>query len=170
VILYLNEENIVPSFDVVSEVDSQEVTNALDQSRREISTRFDFKNSNASIECQDNVITLSANNDFQIKQILDVVYHKMAKRNVDINSFESNPIETAGMTSRQKINVRQGIDKETAKKIIKTIKDSKLKVQTAIQGEQVRITGKKRDDLQNVIGVLKDNNFDIPLQFLNFRD
>lgn len=160
----------MPSFDVVSEVDMHEVSNAIDQAQREISTRFDFKNTAAEIEFSNEIITLSSDNDFQIGQMADVVYNKLTKRNVDIGSFKKDKIETAGMKARQKISIRQGIDKEIAKKIVKTIKESKLKVQAAIQGDQIRITGKKRDDLQDAISLLKNNKFDTPLQFTNFRD
>ena len=160
----------MPTFDVVSEVDMHEVSNAIDQAQREISTRFDFKNTAAKIEFSNDIITLSSDNDFQLGQMLDVVYNKLTKRNVDIGSFQKDKIEIAGMNARQKVTVRQGIDKETAKKIVKTIKESKLKIQAAIQGEQIRVTGKKRDDLQNAISLLKNNKFDTPLQFTNFRD
>ena len=160
----------MPSFDVVSEVDMHEVSNAIDQAQREISTRFDFKNCDAQIEFSKDTITLHCDNDFQIGQMADVVYNKLTKRNVDIGNFEKQKIESAGMKARQNITVRQGIDKETAKKIVKALKESKLKVQSAIQGEQVRVTGKKRDDLQSAISFLKNNKFDVPLQFTNFRD
>ena len=160
----------MPSFDVVSEVDMHEVTNALDQSRREVKTRYDFKNSQAQIDYKDDVISLSANSEFHINQMLDVLYQKMAKRKVDIKCFEESDVEMIGMTARQKISIRQGVDKDSARKIVKMIKDSKLKVQSAIQGEQVRVTGKKRDDLQNVMAMLRDAKLDIALQYTNFRD
>ena len=160
----------MPSFDVVSEVDMHEVNNALDQARREVNTRYDFKNTNAQIDFKDDIITLSANSEFHVKQMLDVVYLKMAKRKVDIKSFEESDVEMVGMTARQKISLRQGIDKDSARKIVKMIKESKLKVQSAIQGEQVRVTGKKRDDLQNVMAMLREAKLDLPLQYTNFRD
>jgi len=160
----------VPSFDIVSEVDMHEVSNAVDQAQREISTRFDFKNSNATIEHSKDVISLTSDSDFQVNQIRSVVYGKMTKRNVDIKFFDTDKIETAGMNARQKITIRQGIDKENAKKIIKLIKEKKLKVQAAIQGEQVRVTGKKRDDLQSVIAMLREADLGLPLQYNNFRD
>jgi len=160
----------VPSFDVVSEVDIHELANALDQSRREISTRYDFRNSKADIESTNDAITLIADNDFQIQQMLDIVYSKMAKRGVDIKSMEETEIEARGMLVRQKINVRQGIDKDSARKIVKLIKGAKLKVQSAVQDQQVRVTGKKRDDLQNVMTMLRESKFDLALQFTNFRD
>ncbi len=160
----------MPSFDIVSEVDMHEVNNALDQARREVNTRYDFKNTNAQIDFKDDIITLSANSEFHVKQMLDVVYLKMAKRKVDIKSFEESDVEMVGMTARQKISLRQGIDKDSARKIVKMIKESKLKVQSAIQGEQVRVTGKKRDDLQNVMAMLREAKLDLPLQYTNFRD
>ena len=160
----------MPSFDIVSEVDMHEVNNALDQARREVNTRYDFKNTNAQIDFKDDIITLSANSEFHVKQMLDVVYLKMAKRKVDIKSFEESNLEMVGMNARQKISLRQGIDKDSARKIVKMIKESKLKVQSAIQGEQVRVTGKKRDDLQNVMAMLREAKLDLPLQYTNFRD
>jgi len=160
----------MPSFDVVSEVDLHEVSNALDQSRREVNTRYDFKNSDAKIDYNDDVITLSASSEFHIGQMLDVLYLKMAKRKIDIKCFDENEIEIVGMTARQKILLRQGVDKDSARKIVKLIKDSKLKVQSAIQGEQVRVTGKKRDDLQNVMSMLRGAKLDLALQYTNFRD
>ena len=160
----------MPSFDVVSEVDMHEMSNALDQSRREISTRYDFRNSKAEIESADDIITLIADNEFQIQQMLDIVYGKMAKRGIDIKSIETSDVERRGTESRQKITIRQGIDKDTARKIVKMIKASKLKVQSAIQDQQVRVTGKKRDELQNIMAMLREGKLDLALQFTNFRD
>jgi len=161
----------VPSFDVVSEVDMHEMANALDQSRREITTRYDFRKCKVvTIEDNSEDITLTADSDFQVQQMLDIVYGKMAKRGVDIKSMEESDIERRGMTSRQKITIRQGIDKDSARKIVKLIKESKVKVQSAIQDKQVRITGKKRDDLQNIMSMLKESKLDLALQFTNFRD
>ena len=160
----------MPSFDIVSEVDMHEINNAINQAQREVATRYDFKNCTAEIELTKEVITLTSNSDFQISQIRDVLYNKMTKRGVDIGCFDQDKIETAGMNCRQKITIRQGIDKDTAKKIIKLVKDKKLKVQTAIQGEQVRVTGKKRDDLQSVIAMLREADVGVPLQYSNFRD
>ena len=160
----------MPSFDVVSEVDMHEVTNALDQSRREVKTRFDFKNTNAEIEYKDSIINLSATSEFHVSQMLDIVYQKMARRKIDIKCFEELDVEMVGMTARQKISLRQGVDKDNARKIVKIIKDSKLKVQSAIQGDQVRVTGKKRDDLQNVMNMLREAKLDLALQYTNFRD
>jgi len=160
----------LPSFDVVSEIDMHEVSNALDQSRREVKTRYDFKNTNAQIDFKDNVVLLSASSEFHVSQMLDVIYLKMAKRKIDIKCFEENDVEMVGMTARQKISLRQGVDKDNARKIVKLIKDSKLKVQSAIQGDQVRVTGKKRDDLQNVMNMLREAKLDLALQYTNFRD
>jgi uncharacterized protein YajQ (UPF0234 family) len=160
----------MPSFDVVSEVDLHELSNAVDQANREVDTRFDFKGSNARFEHAGAELTLSAENDFQLQQMMDILRLKMVKRGVDIESLEAGEPETSNMRARQKVTVRQGLDKETAKKIVKLIKDAKLKVQAAIQGEQVRVTGKKRDDLQQVIALLREQKLGLPLQFSNFRD
>ncbi len=160
----------MPSFDVVSEVDKHELTNAIDQVNREISTRFDFKGSDAKIELKDTTMTLDATGDFQIKQIHDVMYKKLVKRGIDTRCLDFGNIHAKGVRVSQEIKIREGIDKEAAKIIVKKIKDSKLKVQAAIQGEQVRVTGKKRDDLQAVIEMLKQSEIDLPLQFNNFRD
>jgi len=160
----------LPSFDVVSEVDMHEMANALDQSRREISTRYDFRNCKTEIEIADDIITLIANSEFQIQQMLDIVYSKMVKRGIDIKSMETSDVERRGTESRQKITVRQGIDKDSARKIVKMIKTSKLKVQSAIQDQQVRVTGKKRDELQNIMAMLREGELDLALQFTNFRD
>lgn len=160
----------MPSFDVVSEVDKHELTNAIDQTNRELGTRFDFKGADAKVEEESEGLLLEANNDFQVKQIVDILYQKMTKRGIDISSLEKQEIETRGMRARQKITVRQGIDKELGKKIVKLIKDSKIKVQASIQGEQVRVTGKKRDDLQEAIALLRGASLGQAVQFTNFRD
>lgn len=160
----------MPSFDVVSELDLHEVTNAVDQASREISTRFDFKGSNAQFELQDYVVTLKAQSEFQIKQMLDMLYNKLTKRGVDIQCAETGALETSGRETRQKLTLKHGIETTLAKDIVKRIKESKLKVQAAIQGEQVRVTGKNRDDLQDVIKLLRGANLNLPLQFTNFRD
>lgn len=160
----------MPSFDVVSEIDGHELQNAVDQANREISNRFDFKGSDAKIELADSVMTLIADSDFQIQQMQPMIFQKLSKRGIDVKALDQGDIQTSGQKARQVITVRQGIDKETASKIVKTIKSSKAKVQAAIQGEQVRITGKKRDDLQGVIAMLKDSDFGLPMQYINFRD
>ena len=160
----------MPSFDVVSEVDKHELSNAVDQSNREINTRFDFKGSNARIEQGDNELTLSAESDFQIKQMLDILHSKMSKRGLDIDCLKSGEIEQTGGKAILKMTVQEGVDKELSRKIVKLIKQSKMKVQAAIQGEQVRISGKKRDDLQHCMQQIKEQKYPIPLQFTNFRD
>ncbi len=160
----------MPSFDVVSEVDMHEVTNAVDQANREVGTRFDFKESNASYERNDNIITMKAQSEFQLKQMLDILQTKLHKRGVDITCIEQAEPELVGREARQNLTLRQGVDAPLARKIVKIIKDSKTKVQAAIQGEKVRVTGKKRDDLQSVISLLKESKLDLPLQYDNFRD
>ena len=160
----------MPSFDVVSEVDHHEMTNAVDQMNREISNRFDFKGSGAKVELKEQVMNLEAENEFQIKQMHDIIYKKLASRGIDTACLDQGKIEERGMRAYQAITVREGVDKELARKIVKMIKDRKMKVQAAIQGEQVRVTGKKRDDLQSVIEMLKGADIELPLQFNNFRD
>ncbi len=160
----------MPSFDVVSEIDEHELANAVDQANREIGARFDFKGSDAKIEISDAAMTLSADSDFQIQQMQPIILQKMTKRGIDIACLEHGEIQLRGQQARQVIQVRQGIDKETASKIVKLIKGSKIKVQASIQGEQVRINGKKRDDLQEAIALLKKSDAGIPLQYNNFRD
>ena len=160
----------MPSFVVVSEVDHHELTNAVDQMNREITNRFDFKGSNARVELKDQVMNLEADNDFQLKQMHDIIYKKLASRGIDTACLDQGKIEERGMRAYQTITVREGVDKELARKIVKMIKESKMKVQAAIQGEQVRVTGKKRDDLQSVIEMLKGADIELPLQFNNFRD
>jgi len=160
----------MPSFDVVSEVDKHELANAIDQTNRELGNRFDFKGADAKVEEENDALLLEANNDFQVKQIIEVLYQKMTKRGIDISSLDKQEIESRGMRARQKIIVRQGIDKELGKKIVKLLKESKIKVQASIQGEQVRVTGKKRDDLQEAIALLRGAQLDQALQFTNFRD
>jgi len=160
----------MPSFDVVSEVDMHELANAVDQSNREVETRFDFKGSDARIEQKGTELTLSANSDFQLKQMMDILRLKMVKRGVDIQCLDVGQPETSNLRARQKVTVRQGLDSEAAKKVVKLIKDAKLKVQASIQGEQVRVTGKKRDDLQEAIALLRESKLELPLQYTNFRD
>ena len=160
----------MPSFDLVSEVDLHEVTNAVDQTNREVGNRFDFKGSDARVEQNEAVLTLHAETEFQIKQILDILHKKIAKRGIDIAALSEGEIESNGRKASLAITICQGIDQDTARKLVKQIKGLKLKVQGSIQGDKVRISGKKRDDLQNVIGHLKDSNADLPLQYINFRD
>jgi uncharacterized protein YajQ (UPF0234 family) len=160
----------MPSFDIVSEVDSHELTNAIDQANREINNRHDFKGTNAGIAHSGETLTLEAAEEFQIKQMLPIVHERLAKRGIDIGCLEAGKIESSGTRARQEVTIRQGIDSDRARKIVKLIKNSKLKVQAAIQGEQVRVSGKKRDDLQSVIATLKQAELGLPLQFTNFRD
>ena len=160
----------MPTFDVVSEVDTHELTNAVDQINREVTTRFDFKGSDAKVDLKDTVMNFEATSSFQLKQMRDIMVNKFSKRGIDTNCLDRGNVEERGLRAYQTITVKQGIDKEDAKKIVKLIKDSKLKVQAAIQGEQVRVTGKKRDDLQATMAKLKEADIGLPLQFNNFRD
>jgi uncharacterized protein YajQ (UPF0234 family) len=160
----------MPSFDTVSEVDLQEVSNAVDQANREVGNRYDFKGSCAKVEQADDQLNLQADNEFQLEQVKDIVYKKLAKRGINLGSLEEGRLETRNNQARQILEVQQGISQDIARKIVKLVKDSKLKVQVSIQGEKVRVNGKKRDDLQNVISLLKEAAIDLPLQFVNFRD
>ncbi len=160
----------MPSFDVVCQADKHEITNAVDQANREVGTRFDFKGTESSFTLDEQKIKLESQSEFQIQQMTDVLNAKLGKRGVDIGHFEWGKIETANQRAVQLATIREGIDKDIARKIVKLIKDSKLKVQPAIQGEQIRVTGKKRDDLQEVMALLKKAKLDIPLQYTNFRD
>jgi len=160
----------MPSFDVVSEVDMHEVNNAVDQANREIGNRFDFKGTNARFELSDSLIVLHAQVDFQLKQMLDILNIKLGKRGVDVACLKVEEPEITGSSARQDAILRQGLDTELAKKMVKQIKGSKIKVQAAIQGQKIRVSGKKRDDLQSVIALLKEADIDLPLQFENFRD
>ncbi|MEJ2687246.1 MAG: YajQ family cyclic di-GMP-binding protein [Gammaproteobacteria bacterium] len=160
----------MPTFDVVSEVDRHEVSNAVDQTNREVGTRFDFKGSSAGSEVTEDIITVRGDNEFQVDQVRDILYKKIAKRGVDVAALKEDKTEVSGSQARQRITVRQGIDADTAKKIVRLVKDSKLKVQASIQGEKVRISGKKRDDLQDAIALLRKAELDLPLQYENFRD
>ena len=160
----------MPSFDIVSNVDSHEVANAVDQANREVSTRFDFKNTNARLELNKDKITIIAPSDFQLKQVDEILRNKLAKRQVDIRVLNYQEMTVNLSEAKQTIEVKQGIDVDNAKKIVKLIKDTQSKVQSAIQGSQIRVTGKKRDDLQTVIAMLRGAKVAIPLQFINFRD
>lgn len=161
----------MPSFDIVSEVDMHELNNALDQSSREVGTRFDFKGTDASFELSnDSDITVSAEADFQIQQMLEILRSKMVKRGVDIKSLKEGEVQLVGQKASMIVTVQQGIEADIARKIVKAVKEAKLKVQTAIQGEKLRVTGKKRDDLQQVMALLKDGSYGVPLQYDNFRD
>jgi len=161
----------MPSFDVVSEVDQHELTNAVDQASREIGTRFDFKGVDASFELKDSVVTLNADAEFQINQMMDILKAKLVKRGIDITSLKPDEkVEVVGQKATLKCTIIQGIEAEIARKIVKHVKDLKMKVQIAIQGDKLRVTGNKRDDLQAVIAVLRKGEFSLPLQYDNFRD
>lgn len=160
----------MPSFDVVSEVDQHEVTNAVDQANREINTRFDFKGVKATFEQNGLQLTLVAEVEFQVQQMLEILKAKLIKRGVDIACMDCQDLVTSGMQARMEVTLKQGVDAALAKKIVKLIKDKKMKVQAAIQGDQVRVTGKKRDDLQEVIAMLREAKLELPLQYTNFRD
>lgn len=161
----------MPSFDITSEVNKVELRNAVDQANKEIGTRFDFKGSDARIELNELVVTLYADDDFKLQQVMDLFTGRLAKRNVDVRALDPKGIEkVSGNKVKQLVNVRNGIDSDKAKQIVKLIKDSKMKVQASIQGEAVRVTGAKRDDLQNAIALVKKSVADVPLQFGNFRD
>jgi uncharacterized protein YajQ (UPF0234 family) len=160
----------MPSFDVVSEVDHHELGNAVDQAVRELSTRFDFKGKNARIEQQDNTINLIAEGEFQTRQILEILQNKLTKRGIDIDCIEIGELSTNVSEARLPVTVREGIEKDLARKMIKLIKETKLKVQAQIQQDQLRVSGKNRNDLQSVIAMLKEAKLKFPLQFTNFRD
>lgn len=161
----------MPSFDIVSEVNQVELKNAIDQTNKEVSNRFDFKGSDARVELVEKALTMFADDDFKLGQIYDVLIGKLAKRNVDVRCLQRGKSEKiSGDKVKQVITVKVGVDHELGKKIQKMVKDSKLKVQTSIQGDAVRVSGAKRDDLQQVITMMKKNITDFPLQFSNFRD
>ena len=161
----------MPSFDVVSEANTVEVRNAVDQSNKEISTRFDFKGSDARVEQKEHELTAYADSEFQLNQVRDVLTGKMVKRSVDVRFLDLGKVEKIGGDKvKQVIKVKNGIDSDTAKKIVKIVKESKIKVQASIQGDAVRVSGAKRDDLQSTIALLRKEVTDLPLEFNNFRD
>jgi cyclic-di-GMP-binding protein len=161
----------MPSFDIVSEVNQVELRNALDHSNKELSTCFDFKGSDARIEQSDSALTLFADDDFKLKQVNDILVAKLAKRQVDIRSLEYGTAEKiSGNKMKQVVTVRQGVGQDVAKKIVRLLKDSKLKVQASIQGDAVRVSGAKKDDLQGAIALVRKAITDYPLQYQNFRD
>ncbi|MDN4502290.1 YajQ family cyclic di-GMP-binding protein [Alteromonadaceae bacterium BrNp21-10] len=160
----------MPSFDIVSEINDVEVKNAVDNSNRELDTRFDFRGVEASFEYVESTVVLKADADFQLQQLTDILRANCVKRGVDAGSMESKDIERSGRTVKRTIVFKQGIEQPTAKKLIKAIKDSKIKVQASIQGDQVRVTGKKRDDLQQAMAVVREADLGQPFQFNNFRD
>ena len=160
----------MPSFDIVSEVDSHELDNAIDQSNREVGTRFDFKGVDASFTLGDSTINLTAEVDFQLHQMLDILKNKLVKRSIDVTCLNEGEVIMTGQKATMPVKVLQGIEPDLARKIVKLIKETKMKVQTAIQGDKLRVTGKKRDDLQSAMAVIKGANLGIPLQYNNFRD
>jgi len=160
----------VPSFDVVSDFDSHEAANAVDQANREVNTRFDFKGTGSTYELEGQLVTLKTQSDFQLKQMLDILEQKLSKRGVDIGCLDAQEPEITSSAARQNIVMRRGIEADLARTLVKLVKGSKLKVQAAIQGDKLRVSGKKRDDLQAVIRLLKDADVDLPLQYENFRD
>ncbi len=160
----------MPSFDIVSEIPMNEVINAVDQASREVGQRFDFKGTNAKFELKEHVITLSAPADFQLKQMIEILKLKLAKRGIDVQCMKIDEPVVTGQTAKQIVTLREGIETELGKKIQRQIKDSKLKVQAALQDKQVRVSGKSRDDLQDAIALVKKGEYDLPLQFTNFRD
>jgi len=161
----------MPSFDVVSEANMVEVRNAVEQTNKEVSTRFDFKGSDARVEQKDKELTAFADSEFQLKQLKDILTGRMTRRNVDVRFLDEGKIEKiSGDKVKQLIKIRNGIETDTAKKIVRLVKDSKLKVQASIQGDSVRVNGAKRDDLQSTIAMLKKEITDLPLEFNNFRD
>ena len=159
----------MPSFDVVSELDKHELTNAVDNATKELDRRFDLRGK-CSLESKDKTITITAEAEFMLEQVLDIVRASLIKRKIDSQCMEAKEPYASGKVMKQEVTFREGIDKELAKKIVAHVKDTKLKVQAAIQGEQVRITGKKRDDLQDAIASLRGKDFGMPLQYNNFRD
>jgi uncharacterized protein YajQ (UPF0234 family) len=160
----------VPSFDIVSKLDSHEVTNAVDQANRELERRFDFKGSGAAFEHSEGIVTLKADAEFRLKQMQDILLQRLTARGIDVRCVDIGDAEVNLASARQKVTLKQGIDQPLAKKIVKLIKDSGGKVQAQIQGDQLRVTGKKRDDLQAAIALLRAGELEMPLQFENFRD
>jgi uncharacterized protein YajQ (UPF0234 family) len=160
----------MPSFDTVSEVDHHELSNAVNQANREVTTRFDFKGTNSNFELQDSLVTMNTESEFQLQQMYDMLCNKLVKRGVDISCLERADPVIQLKTATQVVTVREGIGSDVSRKMVKLIKDNKMKVQAAIQGEQLRVTGKKRDDLQAVMALLRGGDFGLPLQFKNFRD
>ena len=160
----------MPSFDIESKIDNHELSNSIDQTNRVVSTRYDLKDANSKITLQDNTIKVSANETFQLEQIITVLKENLSKRKIDLKGLRIGDAQESNNTASVDIELIQGISTEIGKEINALIKSKKMKVQSSIQGDSVRVTGKKRDDLQDVILLIKDQNFDIPLQFQNFRD
>jgi uncharacterized protein YajQ (UPF0234 family) len=160
----------MPSFDVVSDFDAHEAANAVDQANREVNTRFDFKGTGSKFELDKQLITLTSQSEFQLRQMMDILRQKLAKRGIDIGCLDEQEPEITGSIARQDVILRRGIEADLARKLVKTVKNSKIRVQAAIQGDKLRISGKKRDDLQATIRLLKETDVDLPLQYENFRD
>jgi uncharacterized protein YajQ (UPF0234 family) len=160
----------MPSFDVVSELNAHELTNAVDQANRELSQRFDFKDTGAVYELDEHTVTMKAEVEFQLKQMLEILKLRLSKRGIDVGYLDVQDPQVTLATAQQEIVFKQGIDQETGRKISRLIKDSKLKVQAALQGDKIRVTGKSRDDLQQAIQLLRGSKLETPLQFNNFRD
>ncbi|MBT5542122.1 MAG: YajQ family cyclic di-GMP-binding protein [Gammaproteobacteria bacterium] len=160
----------MPSLDIKSEIDSHELLNAIDQANRVINNRFDFKGKDAKFILDNEEITLYSQEEFQINQMMPILKESLVKRNIDVKSLDPQKIEVSNFNASQKVLLRQGINRELAKKITALVKKSKLKIQAQIQGEEIRVSGKKRDDLQQIMKIIKDGKFNIPLQFVNFRD
>ena len=160
----------MPSFDVVSEIDTHELTNAVDQAERELTQRFDFKGSDATFELEETTVTMSAKAEFQLKQMLEILKLRISKRGIDVRCLEVKDPDVNLATAKQEVIVRHGIDADTGRTVARLLKDSKIKVQAQIQGDKVRVTGKKRDDLQEAIALLRKAEVEVPLQFNNFRD
>ena len=160
----------MPSFDIVSEVDKHELTNAIDQAQRELGTRFDFRNVDAAFALEDKVVALRAPSEFQLKQMRDILDARLIARGIDVRCLDPGEVETNVAGARQKVTIKQGIEQKVAKQIVAAIKAAKLKVEAQINGEKLRVSGKKRDDLQQAIAVLRQGDFELPLQFDNFRD
>jgi cyclic-di-GMP-binding protein len=160
----------MPSFDTVSELNAHEVANAVDQANRELTQRFDFKDTGARFELQEFTVTLHAQVDFQLKQMLEILKLRLSKRGIDLACLEEKQPQKTLSAAQQELLLKQGIDQETGKKIARLVKDSKLKVQASLQGDKVRITGKQRDDLQGAMALLRGAKLGVPLQFNNFRD
>ena len=161
----------MPTFDIVSKLDKHELTNAIDQANKEVATRYDFKGTDSEFELKDTTVNMITQSDFQLDQMYDILVQKVNRRGIDIKCMERGDADIQLKTAKQSIEMKEGLDAPLAKKIIKAIKESKLKVQAAIQGDSIRVTGKKRDDLQGVMQLLKSmEDLDLPLQFNNFRD
>jgi len=160
----------MPSFDVVSDFDAHEASNAIDQANREVGTRFDFKGTGSKFVLDGQLITLTSQSDFQLQQMLDIMRLKLVKRGIDLACLDEREPEMTGSEAHQTVLLQKGIESDLARKLVKMIKSSKLKVQAAIQGDKLRISGKKRDDLQAAIAFLKESDVDLPLQYENFRD